>query len=102
MTDLGVVTRHTLRLASVGRNPPHIHFRRRKTSNEINVTPVRGPDVIMTVETRLIDEYLFRITAISIYNKRRVTGRKLVVDDSLSVERPRSVHASFKKGSGNA
>src|SRR5262249_35536456 len=102
IADLGVVARHAFRLASVGSNPPHIQFVWRKSAHKINVTTIRGPDVMVAMYPWLFDEDLFWITAIAIDNECRVTGREIVVDNPPAVQGPRRVHCFFEKRTGRS
>src|SRR5262249_51683780 len=97
ITDLRVVMRHTLRLAALGRNPPHVQFIWRKAAHKIYVTAIRGPDVMVAVSPRLLDEDLFWITTLAVGNEGRITGRVPVIDDPLAIRGPRRVHRSFEK-----
>src|SRR5262249_56625455 len=102
MADLGVVARHALRLAAVGSNPPYIQFVWWKAAHKIYVTAIRGPDVMMAVYPRLLHENLVRIVAVAVSNEGRVSGRELVIDDSLPVRGPRRMHRSLEKRPGRS
>src|SRR5215813_6651596 len=102
ISHLGVVTRHSFRLASVGSNPPHIHFIWRKAAHKIYVTAIRGPDVMVAMYPRLSDEDLFWITTIAVDNKCRISGSEPVINDPLPVRRPGHVHRSFEKRLGRS
>src|SRR5262249_20777524 len=99
---LGVVARQALRLAAVRSNPPHVQFVWRKAAHKIDVTAIRRPDVMMAVYPRLLNEDLFRIGAIAVANEGRVSGRELVIDDSLPVRGPRRMHRSFEERPGRS
>src|SRR5262249_39459204 len=98
----GVMTRHSFRLASIGPNPPHVHFVWRKAAHKIDVTAVRGPDVVVAMDTGLSDEDLFWITTITVDHKGRISGSEPVIHNPLAVRRPRRVHRSFEKRLGRS
>src|SRR5262252_4189400 len=102
IADLGVVTRHSFRLASVGLNPPHIHFVWWKAAHKIYVTAVRRPDVMMAMYAGLSDEDLFWITAIAVDNKGRVSGCEPMINNPLAVRGPRRMHSPFEKRLGRS
>src|SRR5215813_5484736 len=102
IAHLGVVTRHSFRLASIGSNPPHIQFVWWKAAHKIYVTAIRGPDVMVTMDARLSDEDLFWITTIAVDNKGRISGSEPVINDPLAVRRPRRVHRPFEKWLGRS
>src|SRR5215470_14849032 len=74
IAHLGVMARHSFRLASIRLDPPHIHFVWRKAAHKIDVTAIRGPDVMVAMDAGLADEDLFRITTITVDNKGRISG----------------------------
>src|SRR5215510_9657135 len=102
IAHLGVVTRHSFRLASVWSNPPHIHFIWRKAAHKIYVTAIRGPDVMVAMDAGLSDEDLFWITTIAVDNKSWISGREPVINNPLAVRGPRRVHRSFEKRLGRS